>query len=208
MKNERTTRRRGRPRAFDRDAVLATAAHTFWRLGYEGASVADLTAAMGITPQSLYAAFGSKARLYHEALAWYRRELGAFTAQALEGGGDAIAGLERVLRESAVQFTQPDRPRGCMISTAILTCAVENRAVADHVAALRGATLGLIEERIARGIAEGQVRADTDAGALARFVGAVIQGMSVQAGDGASTAELLAMAGLAIEEVRRHGTAA
>ena len=78
------SRSRGRPRAFDRDEALAKAAETFWRLGYEGASIADLTAAMGITPQSLYAAFSSKADLYREALDWYQVHIGASTAAALE----------------------------------------------------------------------------------------------------------------------------
>src|ERR1700756_3392727 len=71
-------RPRGRPREFDRERALGKAAHTFWQLGYEGASIADLTAAMGITPQSLYAAFQSKADLFKESLSQYRRTDGAY----------------------------------------------------------------------------------------------------------------------------------
>lgn len=198
-----TPRPRGRPRAFDRDKALVKAAETFWRLGYEGASIADLTAAMGITPQSLYAAFSSKADLYREALAWYQAHIGSSTAEALEEP-DVVAALTRILRDSAREFTRPDRPHGCMVSTAVLTCAAENEPVARHVSTLRGATLAAIRARIERGIAEGQLRPGTDAEALARFVGAMIQGMSVQAQDGASEAALATLAGHAIAEIERH----
>ncbi len=204
VKNKNTTSRpRGRPRAFDRNEVLEKAAETFWRFGYEGASIADLTAAMGITPQSLYAAFTSKADLYREALAWYQTYIGASTARALEEN-DVVTALARVLRESAREFTRPDRPRGCMVSTAVLTCAVENEPVARHVSSLRNETLDALKARIEHGIAEGQLKQATDAAALARFVGAMIQGMSVQAQDGASKSALSAMVNLAMAEVERH----
>lgn len=204
VKNSEPGRRpRGRPRAFDREEALAKAAETFWRLGYEGASVADLTARMGITPQSLYAAFNSKADLYREALAWYQKHIGASTADALEESDVAVA-LTRVLRESAREFTERGRPHGCMVSTAVLTCATENQAVARHVASLRTTTLNLIRARISRGIDEGQLKCGTDVDSLARFVGAIIQGMSVQAQDGASERALSALAAHAVAEIERH----
>ncbi|PNQ99923.1 TetR family transcriptional regulator (plasmid) [Azospirillum argentinense] len=204
MKNNAPTPRpRGRPRAFDRDEALAKAADTFWRLGYEGASIADLTAAMGITPQSLYAAFASKADLYREALEWYQATVGASTAATLEEG-DAVVALTRVLRDSARDFTRRDRPHGCMVSTAVLTCATENDPVARHVAGLRTATINLIRARIERGISEGQLKGETNAASLARFVGAMIQGMSVQAQDGAPTEALSALADHAVAEIERH----
>ena len=116
-------RPRGRPRAFDRDRALARARETFWTLGYEGASINDLTAAMGITPQSLYAAFKSKADLYREALAQYGETVGAFTRAALDDEPDAADALQRVLRESAHEFCRTGRPAGCMIATAMQRCA-------------------------------------------------------------------------------------
>ncbi len=184
--------------------MLGKAAETFWRLGYEGASIADLTAAMGITPQSLYAAFASKAELYREALAWYQARIGAATARAMEEEIDVAAALARVLRESAREFTKPGRPHGCMVSTAVLTCAVENEPIARHVSGLRDRTLDAIKARIERGVAEGQLRPETDAEALARFIGAMIQGMSVQAQDGACCAALLGLVEHAIAEIERQ----
>ena len=204
VKNKETARRgRGRPRAFDRETVLEKAAETFWRLGYEGASIADLTAAMGITPQSLYAAFASKADLYREALAWYLTHVLAAPVRALEDA-DIGAALTGMLRGSAREFTQAGRPHGCMVSTAVLTCASENEPVARHVSGLRNGMIDALKARIERGVAEGQLEPATDAAALARFVGAMIQGMSVQAQDGASESELLAIADHAAGEISRY----
>jgi AcrR family transcriptional regulator len=203
MPEQRPPRPRGRPRAFDRDAALARAAETFWRLGYEGASIADLTAAMGITAQSLYAAFTSKAELYREALGWYRKGLGAATAQAL-AQPEVVAALETFLLICAHEYTRPGRPAGCMIATATLTCAVENRLVAEHLSSLRGGSRERMRARIEQGIADGQLRRDTDAAGLARFVGALVQGMSVQAKDGASEQDLRSIVEHGVAQIARH----
>jgi AcrR family transcriptional regulator len=200
-----TARRRGRPPAFDRETVLSAARETFWAHGYEGASIADLTAAMGITPQSLYAAFSSKADLYRAALEQYRT-LGRDTYSALGEPIDTVSAFERILQGSAATFSAPEHPKGCRISTAVLNCASENDVVADHVAALRRQSLDAFATRIERGIREGDIKAGTNARALARFLGAIVQGMSVQARDGASLEELLDIADLAIAEVARHRT--
>ena len=199
-------RRRGRPPAFDRDQVLERAGRTFWRLGYEGASIADLTAAMGLTPQSLYAAFNSKAELYRETLRRYRATSGAFTPRALREEPTAAAAFGRALREAAKQYTRADQPRGCMLSTAVVTCAVENNAVAEHVAALRAEVLAAFKARLQRGIKEGDLKPDTNAAALARYLQVVVQGMSLQARDGASETELLKVAAIARAELERQCT--
>ncbi len=198
------TRPRGRPRAFDRDRALAAALETFWRLGYEGASIADLTAAMDITPQSLYAAFRSKAALYREALALYRTETGREIEQALDTEPDIVSALSRVMRGLAPAFACPQSPKGCMISTAVLACAVEHDPVAAHVAGLRGETIALYERLIRQSVDEGILDADTDPSALARYLGAIMQGMSVQARDGADESELAAIAEIAVAELERR----
>ena len=203
VKNGEPASRRGRPRSFDRDAALEKAVETFWRHGYEGTSIADLTGAMGITAQSLYAAFSSKADLYREALAWYQAHVGSLGAD-LGGESDVVAEMAALLAGSAHAFTRPGRPRGCMISTSVLTCAVENEPIARHVQALRGASIDRLRARIERGIAEGQLKPTTDSQALARFIGAMIQGMSVQAQDGASEPALLAIVDHAVAEIERH----
>lgn len=197
-------RPRGRPRGFDREQALAAAAQTFWKLGYEGASIADLTAAMGITPQSLYAAFGSKAELHREALAWYRSHEGGLAPQMLMQDGNVVEAFERAFIAWAEQYSDREHPPGCMIATAVLRCASENQPVADHVASLRLGALATFRERLERGVKAGELKADTDIAALARFLGALVQGMSVQAQDGASFDELAGIARHGIAELARH----
>ncbi|MCY1015752.1 TetR/AcrR family transcriptional regulator [Pyxidicoccus sp. MSG2] len=193
-----TPRPRGRPREFDATKALDRAMEVFWRLGYEGASIADLTEAMGITAPSLYAAFGSKAELYRQALVRYQADQGSFTARALEEEPTARGAIERVLRESARNFPRRKQLAGCMITAAVLTCAPENRPIAEHVAGMRRATLARFEACIRQGAEQGELPAGTDAAALARYFGAVIQGMTVQAQDGANEAELLGIVEVAM----------
>ena len=202
MENEK--RSRGRPRSFDRNEALAKAALTFWRLGYEGASITDLTAAMGITPQSLYSAFRSKADLYLETLDWYRQDMKLPVRTLLAEGPSAVATIGGLLRSYAQRYSRPDRPGGCMISTGGLALAEENRAVEQHMTGLRQAALAAYRDRLERAIVEGELRPDTDPEALARFIATVIQGMSVQGHDGASHEELLAVAEIAVAELERH----
>jgi len=191
-------RPRGRPREFDELKALDQAMLVFWRLGYEGASVADLTGAMGITAPSLYAAFGSKEGLYRRVLERYQTGPGAYTWTALTEEPTARGAIERVLRESARVFTRRKHPPGCMISTAVLRCAEAHQPVADLVASLRASAVELFRERIARGIDAGELPPGTDASAMARYHGALLQGMSVQAQDGASEAELLGLVDVAM----------
>lgn len=201
---DRTPRKRGRPPAFDRETVLAAARDVFWEHGYDGSSIADLTASMGITPQSLYAAFRSKADLYREALDQYRRMPWPDPGNPLKDEIGTVAAFERFLRNAAIVFTAPDHPKGCMISTAVLNCAAENEGIAHHVSALRQQTLDVFAARIERGMAEGELRADTNARSLARFLGAIVQGMSVQARDGATSEELSEIVTHAINELGRY----
>ncbi|HEV7369680.1 TetR/AcrR family transcriptional regulator [Arenibaculum sp.] len=197
-KTGHSRRARGRPPGFDRAAALERALALFWERGYEGTSVAELVEAMGITPPSLYGAFGSKEGLYREALALYGEGPGRFGPRALAEEPTARAAVARLLREAAEVFTDRSRPGGCMISTAVLSCAPEHRAVAEAVAGMRAAATDALAERIGRGIAAGELPEGTDARALARFYGAVIQGMSVQARDGADHDALAAIARTAL----------
>jgi AcrR family transcriptional regulator len=180
-----TSKPRGRPRTFDRQAALEAAMTLFWRHGYEGTSIADLTSAMGFTPPTLYAAFGSKEQLYREVLAHYLTR-----GRALSEDPCAYAAIEYHLRDAAEHFTNPAKPAGCMVSTALLYSAVENEAARAAAAALRAGAFALLVAKLDRAKATGELPADTDTQALARFYSAIIQGMSVQAIDGASAADL------------------
>lgn len=204
MTNISISRPRGRPRAFDRDTALGVARRTFWELGYEGASIADLTEAMGITPQSLYAAFKSKADLYREALEQYRRTDGAYVWRILAEEPATASAFRQVLAQAAHQYARSDLPPGCMMSISITTCATENRVAAAHAATMRQEALARFRARIEKGIEAGDVPAGTDALNAARFMQVTMQGMSIQARDGASEADLRAIADMASAQLDRQ----
>jgi len=181
-----------RRRGFDRDAALESALREFWQHGYEATSVATLTAAMGINPPSLYAAFGDKRGLFEEAVQRYQRTHGAFTARALAEEPTGRAAVERVLREAADEYSRPGHPHGCMIISAAVNC--ESAEVVEWLRGFREATKAAIRQRIEGDVSAGLLPPGTDAEGLATFYAAIIQGMSTQARDGATREELLAVA--------------
>ncbi|WP_432005479.1 TetR/AcrR family transcriptional regulator [Streptomyces parvus] len=190
------TKQRGRPRSFDREAALRKATLTFWEQGYEATSIADLTRVMGIAAPSLYAAFGDKRTLFGEVVEVYATLFGGFGDRALAEEPTARRGFTRMLREAAAEYTEAGRPHGCMVLSAAENCSSD-----EVVAVLRDRRLrnvAAFQQRIQRDVDAGVLPADTDAAALARCTAAVIQGMSQQARDGASRAELEALAEVAV----------
>ncbi|MBE8472525.1 TetR/AcrR family transcriptional regulator [Streptomyces justiciae] len=187
---------RGRPRSFDRATALEKAILAFWEHGYEATSVSDLTRVMGIGAPSLYAAFGDKRALFEEVVLEYGRRYGSFGDRALAEEPTARAAVERMLREAAVEYTAPGRPHGCLVIHAATNCT--SAEVEESLRDRRNANIAAFESRIRADIAAGELPADTDAAALARHAGAMIQGMSQQARDGASREELEALAEIAM----------
>lgn len=190
-------RARGRQPTFDRDEALDTALDLFWRHGYEGVSIADLTKAMGIAAASLYHAFGSKADLYREVLRRYGA--GRLKTEDIANAPSSYAAVRQMLENGIAAVTAPGKPLGCMVSSGMLMTAAENAGLAKELKALRAATRTALERRIARDVADGVLPADTDAAELARFYAAVLQGLSVQALDGASATELRQVAATALK---------
>ncbi|MDW5330638.1 TetR/AcrR family transcriptional regulator [Plantactinospora sp. KLBMP9567] len=187
-------RRRGRPRAFDRDQALLTALHKFWQRGFEPVSVAELTAAMGITPPSLYTAFGDKKTLFREVVERYQQTHGAFFATALAAEESVRDGVARALRAAAVEYTRPEHPPGCLVISAAVNCTAASADITELLRAQRTANITALRKRIEADVADGRLPAGTDAGRLAVLVGVILQGMSQHARDGAGTDELLAVA--------------
>jgi AcrR family transcriptional regulator len=189
---------RGRPRSFDRDRALERAMLLFWRHGFAATSIADLTRAMGISAPSLYAAFGDKERLFLEAVERYRHVAGVATERILAAAPTARLAVERLLDSAARQLTCPDHPRGCMMVTAAMNCSGACHHLQEALARQRTASTRLLQERIDRGIAAGELPPSTDAAALAAFYQTVLQGMTIQACDGADSESLRATAAAAM----------
>ncbi|WP_210572379.1 TetR/AcrR family transcriptional regulator [Streptomyces sp. GESEQ-4] len=187
---------RGRPRSFDRETALEKAIMAFWEHGYEATSVSDLTRVMGIGAPSLYAAFGDKQALFAEVVSEYGTRYGSFGDRALAEEPTARAAVARMLREAAAKYTEPGLPHGCLVVHAATNCS--NPEVEASLRDRRNANIAAFEGRIRADIAAGELPADTDAAALARHTGAVIQGMSQQARDGARREELEALAEIAM----------
>ncbi len=191
-------KKRGRPLSFDRDQALKSAMLTFWQFGFGGTSIADLTFEMEISAQSLYAAFGSKSELYHEALGFYQKNY-CDPIQALLGqGGDCLSEIESMLKATACMYCDKSHPKGCMIATANLGCAAENCAEVVYVSQLRQKTILAMQKYFERGIRHKDILPQANPKLMASYLGIVMQGMSVQAQDHATLEELHAVIDMAI----------
>ena len=179
----------GRPRAFDMDQALDRALEVFWRKGYEGTTICDLTAVMGINPPSLYAAFGNKEGLFRKALDRYGALRTAFWEAALNAP-TARAVAETLLLGTAKFLCDPRHPKGCLAVHGALACDEETDCIRKELETRRAANQSAIMERLKRAKKDGDLPADSDPAALARYLATVIEGMAVQAASGASRKEL------------------
>jgi AcrR family transcriptional regulator len=191
------TRERGRPRGFDADAALDRAVEVFWRQGYEGASLGDLTEAMGINRPSMYAAYGNKEELFRRAIARYADEDMAYARAALEQP-TAYRVIESFLRANADAVTRTDRPAGCLSIQGGLAAGSE---IAEFLAAGRLAGERALADRLAHAVDQGDLPPGTDPAALARYVMTVSEGNAVHAAAGVGRAALHATVDLALRAI-------
>ncbi len=166
----------------------------FWRKGFDGASLADLTTAMGINPPSLYAAFGSKEKLFREATDLYSETEGVEIRSALTGAATARQAVEGFLRASAAAFSRPGDPPGCLIVLGALNSNESNADICQDLRERRAANVAEIRTRLELAIGQGELPATADCEAIAVFYVTVQQGMSIQARDGASHDQMLSIA--------------
>jgi AcrR family transcriptional regulator len=185
---------RGRPRTFDPDTALRHALDLFWERGYEGTSLSDLAQVMGIASASIYACFGNKENLFRQVMALYGTTSGAPPRRALREEPTARAAVHAMLRATADQITGPETPHYCMLILAAPTGAVENHTVREFLADRRRDMHATIKDRLARGVTDGEIMAAVGGlDAIARYYTTVVEGLSIQARDGATRAELEAV---------------
>ncbi|MEM8511738.1 AcrR family transcriptional regulator [Massilia sp. MP_M2] len=182
-------RKKGRPLSFDREAALNKAMLLFWEHGYEATSLNALTSALGVTPSSIYSAFGDKKTLFFEALELYMTGGGSLQMM-LDQAPTARAAVQQMLLGAAAGFTGECTPKGCLLASAAVSCSADAGDVRQALGARRRGIEAQVRDRIAAGIRQGDVPADADADALAAMAMALIQGMSTLARDGAAREKL------------------
>lgn len=201
------TRGRGRPRSFDRDAVLFKALEVFWRRGYEPASVTELCTAMGVNAPSLYAAFGSKSDLFLEAVSFYEERYWTAPARRFMEEKDFYLAVRNFFSEAAHILLSPDTPCGCMVVLAAVNISEQEEDVIRTVQQLRLATKDMFADKIRRAVKEGQLPEDTAVEPLAGAFNTFLEGMSLQVRNGLQAEELEELASYAVRMLpkwRKH----
>jgi AcrR family transcriptional regulator len=188
---------RGRPRDFDLDEALDRALEVFWRRGYEGASLPELTEAMGINRPSLYAAFGNKQALFRRAIERYVEGPASYFRDAL-CEPTARKAVARLLRGTVELLTDARSPPGCFLVQGALACGDVADPLRREMARRREAGVEALRKRLERAVEEGDLPPGADPAALARFVAVVVHGMAVQAAGGAGRGELSEVAEMAM----------
>ncbi|MCK1717067.1 TetR/AcrR family transcriptional regulator [Bradyrhizobium sp. 141] len=190
----------GRPREFDAEMALDQAMEVFWRHGYEGATIAQLTEAMGINPPSLYACFGNKEGLLKAALDRYSKLRGVWMEEVV-AAATARDVAERMLMGIADKQTDPANPPGCLLVQGGIACGTGSENVPFELAARRAQNEDQLRDRFIRAKAEGDLKPSSDPAALARYVLAVSVGMGVMASSGADREALRQVASVAVQAV-------
>lgn len=186
---------RGRPRGFDRDLALEKIMDVFWAKGYEAAQLNDLTAAVGITPPSFYAAFTSKEQAFREAVNVYIATEGSGPIRALDAGETVQRAIRAMLLASIDVALNAPQSNGCLLILGVMNCQPETGPLYDLLKDIRKETEERVRARLKQGVADGDLPPTTDVATLARYYGAIMQAISMQARDGANRRELEALVG-------------
>jgi AcrR family transcriptional regulator len=182
----------------------------FWRRGYELASVAELCAVMGINPPSLYSAFGNKATLFLEAVDFYEARYWDATWERLDRCKDIHLGVAEFFDEASRILLSPQAPCGCLVALAATNVSEDSVEVRTAIDKLRLEGKLAFVTRLERAVEEGQLPSGSDCKALATGLNTMLEGMSIQARDGLSLAEMRSIGALAVRLLpdRAKGTEA
>jgi AcrR family transcriptional regulator len=191
----------GRPRTFDREEALRKAMLVFWEKGFEGTTMADLIAAIGMKAPSVYAAFGNKDALFREAVELYKGEVEQGPLKALNASPFILEALESSLAEG-VNMLSGSEASSCLIMAGAINCAPEHQEHVLHLRNLRAGYKKALRKRFAQAIEDGQLIEGADADELAEFYFAIIHGLALRAKDGSTKKELQTSCKFALEALK------
>ena len=189
MSSSTTSRKMGRPRGFSEAAALDAAMRVFWEKGYEGTSLDDLTKAMSINRSSLYSTFTDKETLFRRVIERYAAGPLAFFSEALKQP-TARAVAEALLRASVDFLADSSHPRGCLTLQGGLACGSGAEPIKQAMIDWRKDGLSQLQKRMQQGREEGDLPKDIDPKDFARYVLIVVNGLGIQATNGATRAEM------------------
>jgi len=199
MKDSTQKSAAGRPRGFDAEKALDDATRVFWRKGFDGASLTDLTDAMGINRPSMYAAFGNKEELYSKTMERYVEARSQHLGKYL-GTPTSRESVELVLRDAVTRFTDPNNPNGgCFGMQGAMTCADVSPQLKEHIEDMHVALEKALRQRFSRAIDDGELPRGSAAD-LARFYAVIYQGLAFQAKAGGGRRELNRVVDMALEK--------
>lgn len=199
MVQKSTRPRRGRPRAYDPERALDAALRAFWRGGFTGTSLDDLTSSTDMNRPSLYAAFGDKQAIYLKTMERYTE--GARAALAAELGADRpiAASLAAIYRRALELYgAGTSGARGCYLTGTSVAAAVEDAHVRAALARALATFDGLFAARFARAQEAGELPRAQAAGELGALAAGVLHTLAIRARAGASRERLEALADAAI----------
>ena len=190
----------GRPISFDKHAALEAAMLLFWERGYEGTSMADLTQAMGLNPSSIYAAFGDKHALFQLAVKRYMEMRAQYAAKALEE--PTLEKVVRALFDNTVAFlTTPGHPPTCMTLAGAVGCSLDASPARDLMTEIRKQNQVALRQRLLKARKSGELSKDIDVDDYTRYLSTIIAGLSIQAANGSTKAELNRTAQMAVRHL-------
>jgi AcrR family transcriptional regulator len=190
----------GRPISFDKDAALEAAMLLFWARGFEGTSMADLTRAMGLNPSSIYAAFGDKHALFSRAVKRYINIRAQYATKALEE--PTLKKVIRALFDNTIAFlTTPGHPPTCMTLAGAVGCSVDAAPARDLMREIRKQNEVAMRERLLQARKSGELSKDVNVDDYTRYLSSIIAGLSIQAANGSTKAELKRTAQMALQHL-------
>lgn len=187
----------GRPINFDKDAALDAAMLLFWERGFEGTSMADLTQAMGLNPSSIYAAFGDKRALFALVARRYVDDPAQYAARAL--AKPTLKGVLRALFDNTVEFlTTPGHPPSCMSLAGAIACSVNATPAKQLMTEIRKQNEADIKLRLVKARKSGELPKQINVDDFTRYLSTILAGLSIQAANGSTKAELKRTAEMAL----------